>query len=189
MIYGDKIYKLVREHATDDSNMAVLHFILGDDTIDESSGRLDAEDEKGKSIDLMYGATDAHKNVIRIKSSAKNNFTNKSEFSELFFKYNKKEYDAKGIRKMPSNESKFVLGFVSRYEDPLDQNARSGITTDQLTDLINDDMEQFRLNSPDAKIPKYSTPTGKVELVWNGNIPSFVESKDKPSNYILKKKK
>ena len=87
----------------------------------------------------------------------------------------------KGTRKLPSNEEKFVLGFVSRYEDALNYNARGEIPTDVLTDLIDADMEQFRINN--SKAPKYSVPTGKIDVIWDGNTPSFVKSNDKPSKY------
>ena len=182
MIYGNKIFSMIKE-SKDDTDMAIFRYTLEDDAIDESSGRFDGKDKKGKSIDLMYGATNAHANVIRIKSGASSNFNNKNDFSELLFKYNSKEYDMKGARKLPSNEKDFVLGFVSRYEDALNYNARE-LPTDTLTNLIDADMEQFKINN--SKVPKYSIPTGKVDVIL-GDSPSFIESNDKPSEYKCSK--
>ena len=85
MIYGNRIFNMVKGLKDDDNNMAVFSYTLGDTAIDESSGRFDGRDKKDKNIDLMYGTTDAHTNVIRIKSGTNNNFNNKKDFSELFF--------------------------------------------------------------------------------------------------------
>ena len=186
MIYGRVFDKLESDNLNEE--WSVLHCIIDNGIIDESSGRLHGKGSNDKPINVMYGATDKHAKSIRIKIGVDNDFTDRSKYSELYFMYNDKEYGAcnnNNKRKMPKNECEFALGFVGRYEEALKYNVDKKLKTDIMTDLINKDMdENFRMNKPDSSTPKYSVPTGKIDVVWVDGEPTFVES-DENHQFIL----